>query len=98
MICGHPSKESRHNSDATATTAMVSARATVIDGTTATQRRWNARWLGDGNGWLVVVVDDIEIKEEEITREYDKSALPLAAMPLLLHAHLLIQGQGFQRC
>jgi hypothetical protein len=41
------------------------------------------------------IFDDIEIKEEEIGREYDKGALPLVAMPLLLHAHLLIQGQGF---
>jgi hypothetical protein len=40
-------------------------------------------------------LDNIEIKEEEITGEYDKGALPLVAMPLLLHGHLLVQGQGF---
>ncbi len=40
-------------------------------------------------------VDDIEIKEEEIAREYDEGALSLVTMPLLLHAHLLVQGQGF---
>jgi hypothetical protein len=43
-----------------------------------------------------VVFDDIEIEEEEIVREYDEGALPLVAMPLLQHAHLLVQGQeGF---
>ena len=36
-----------------------------------------------------------EIEEEEIAREYDEGALPLVAMPLLLHAHLLVQGHGF---
>ncbi len=76
---------------------MVSARVTVIDRTTATRRQRNARWLRDGDGRLVVVVDDIEIEEEEIAREYDEGALPLVTMPLLLHAHLLVQGQGFRR-
>jgi hypothetical protein len=50
--------------------------------------------MRDGDG-RPVVFDDIEIEEEEIAREYDEGALPLVAMPLLLHAHLLIQGQGF---
>ncbi len=59
-----------------------------------TLRQRNARWCCDGDG-RPVVFDDIEIKEEEIVREYDKGALPLVAMPLLLHVHLLVQGQGF---
>jgi hypothetical protein len=42
-----------------------------------------------------VAVDDIKIEEEEIARKYDEGALPLVVMPLLLHAHLLVQGQGF---
>ena len=37
------------------------------------------------------------MEEEEISRKYDEGALPLVAMPLLLHAHLLVQGQGFRR-
>ena len=41
------------------------------------------------------IFDNIEIEEEEIGREYVEGALPLVAMPLLLHAHLLVQGQGF---
>jgi hypothetical protein len=73
---------------------MDGARARAIDGVTATLRRRNARWCRDGDG-RPVVFDDIEIKEEEIAREYDEGALPLVAMPLLLHAHLLVQGQGF---
>jgi hypothetical protein len=73
---------------------MDGARARAIDGVTAMLRRRNARWCRDGDGRLVVF-DDIEVKEEEIAREYDKGALPLVAMPLLLHAHLLVQGQGF---
>jgi hypothetical protein len=48
--------------------------------------------MRDGDGRLVVV-DNIEIEEEEIAREYDEGTLPLVAMPLLLHAHLLVQGQ-----
>jgi hypothetical protein len=73
---------------------MDGARARAIDGVKATLRRRNARWLRDGDG-RPVVFDDIEIEEEEIAREYDEGALPLVAMPLLLHAHLLVQGQGF---
>jgi hypothetical protein len=75
---------------------MDGARARAIDDVTATLRRRNARWWHDGNR-RPVVFDDIEIKEEEIAHEYDKGALPLVAMPLLLHAHLLVQGQGFWR-
>ena len=37
----------------------------------------------------------IKIKEEVIGSKYDKGVLPLIVMPLLLHADLLIQGQGF---
>jgi hypothetical protein len=73
---------------------MDGARARAIDGVTATLRRRNARWCRDGDG-RPVVFDDIEIEEEEIAREYDEGALPLVAMPLLLHSHLLVQGQGF---
>jgi hypothetical protein len=73
---------------------MDGARARAIDGVKATLRRRNARWLRDGDGRLVVF-DDIQIEDEEIAREYDEGALPLVAMPLLLHAHLLVQGQGF---
>ena len=43
-----------------------------------------------------VDITGIKIKEEEIARKYDKGALPLVAMPILLYAHLLVQGQGFQ--
>ena len=73
---------------------MDGARARAINGVTATLQRRNARWCRDGNG-RPVVFDDIEIKEEGIVHECDKGAFPLVAMPLLLHAHLLVQGQGF---
>jgi hypothetical protein len=73
---------------------MDGVRARAIDGVTATLRRRNARWCRNGDG-RPVVFDDIEIEEEEIAHEYDEGALPLVAMPLLLHAHLLVQGQGF---
>jgi hypothetical protein len=73
---------------------MDGARARAIDGVTATLWQWNERWWCDGDG-RSAVFDDIEIEEEEIAREYDEGALPLVAMPLLLHAHLLVQGQGF---
>jgi hypothetical protein len=73
---------------------MDGARARAIDGVTATLRRRNARWCRDGDG-RPVVFDNIKIEEEEIARKYDEGALPLIAMPLLLHAHLLVQGQGF---
>ena len=55
---------------------MDGARARAIDGVTATLRRRNARWCRNGDG-RPVVFGDIEIDEEEITREYDKGALPL---------------------
>ncbi len=73
---------------------MDQARARAIDGVTATLWQRNARWCCDSDG-RPVVFDDIEIEEEEIAREYDEGALPLVAMPFLLHAHLLVQGQGF---
>ena len=73
---------------------MDGVRARAIDGVTATLRRRNAQWCRNGDG-RPVVFDDIEIEEEEIAREYDEGALLLVAMPLLLHAHLLVQGQGF---
>jgi hypothetical protein len=73
---------------------MDGARARAIDGVTATLRRRNARWCRNGDR-RPVVFDDIEIEEEEIACKYDEGALPLIAMPLLLHAHLLVQGQGF---
>jgi hypothetical protein len=56
--------------------AMDRVRARAIDGMTATLRRRNARWCRNGDG-RPVVFGDIEIDEEEITREYDKGALPL---------------------
>jgi hypothetical protein len=64
-------------------TAMDSLRAVAIDGAMVMQGRSNVQRQAN-----------IKIKEEEILRRYDKGALPLVAMPLLLHAHFLIQIQG----
>ena len=56
--------------------AMDRVRARAIDGVTATLRGRNARWCRNGDG-RPVVFGDIEIKEEEIAREYDEGALHL---------------------
>jgi hypothetical protein len=56
----------------------------------------NGDGMRNGNG-TGVVITNVEIEEEEIARKYDKGALPLIAMPLLLQVHLLIQGQGFRQ-
>ena len=79
----------RRDGNATAKTAMDSARATSINRGAATQQQRNVQWQRGGNGRPVVVAD-IKIEEEEIARKYDKDALPLIVMALLLHAHLLV--------
>jgi hypothetical protein len=49
----------------------------------------------ENTGILRIPAGITNLGDEEIAREYDKGALPLVAMPLLLHVHLLVQGQGF---
>ena len=92
---GYGITDGRRSGNATATMAMDSARATAIDGATVTQQQQNVQRRCISNARLVVVTN-IEIEEEEIMHEQDEGALPLVAMPLLLHMHLLVQGQRFQ--
>ena len=75
---------------------MDSARATAINRATVTRLQWNVQRQRDGNGRPVIVAD-IKIVDEEIVHKYAEGALLLIVMPLLMHAHLLVQGQGCQR-
>ncbi len=62
---GNGDGNERRNGDATATTAMDSARAMAINGETATQRQQNVQQKCNGNA-RPVAITNIEIKEEEI--------------------------------
>ena len=92
---GNGNGDGRRNSNAMGTMVMDSPRAMTLDVVMAMQWQRNVQQQRDSNR-RPVFITDIRIKEVEIAREYDKGALPLVAMPLLLHGHLLIQGQGFQ--
>ena len=70
---GDGNGDRRRDGNATVMTAMDSARATAIDGTAATRRQRKVQRRLDGNGRPVVVAN-IQIEEEEITREYEEGA------------------------